>query len=169
MASPGYILRWINQFPPILCRVLARKSRGTLPLSTREIARVSRLSPAEVNKLSRRLSWENVECGTMQRFSLACGINFRSTKNLKAHRRYWRMSKMVHLRSGTVAQREMLADLIKLICSRAKSGQTASPTSHDSTRVRGDGCVSTPEVPAPLSSVPRATALPTLSVLQHRP
>lgn len=167
MVRAGYILRFLDQFPPALCRVLARKSRGTLPLSTREIARVSRLSHGEVNKLSRRLTWEKVECGTMQRFSLACGINLRSSKNLKAQLRYWRNSKMVHLRSGTAPQRRMLADLMRL-CSRAKSGRPASPTIDGSSPGSGDGCV-TP-APQPRTSLGQHTTAPLVSsVLQHTP
>lgn len=74
-----------RQYPPILCRLLARKGRGhaTIVLSTKEIAQKMRVDEFVVDSLSTNKSWATVPFGLMQQFLQACGIDFCDWKKVK--------------------------------------------------------------------------------------
>jgi hypothetical protein len=111
-------LQFFDEFPPKLCRWFATKKHGTMPMSARDIATVSGLSSSGVDKLSKLMTWEHVELGTLHRFSLACGINLFSTAR---QREKLKRRALVFLKNGTPSQIRMLAQYERDLCSRGKS------------------------------------------------
>lgn len=105
-----------------MCRFLARKRHGQQPLSTRELATISGLSPAGVSKLSKLVTWNTVGMETAHRFSLACGVNLLSTSR---HREFVRYRKLAYQRQLTPAQRRLYARLTELLSSRKQSSAGA--------------------------------------------
>lgn len=81
------------RFPPIVCRLLARKGRGARgkglsPMSDQEIANRSGLSVAEVRSISWQTTWDNLPCAQMLSFSNACGIDLSCRNSIHKHSRY---------------------------------------------------------------------------------
>ena len=78
------------RFPPIICRLLARKGsgRGLVLLHDSEIAERSGLSVAQVQGLSHLLTWDDVICRHMLNFSKGCGIDLSDRDSLAKHWRY---------------------------------------------------------------------------------
>lgn len=77
-------LERINNFPPILVRLLARKRYGP-PLTTEEISDRTRnpnaqcqyfLSPAEIEEISKCIDWTRISLLSSLSFQLGCGIEF---------------------------------------------------------------------------------------------
>ena len=85
-----------KRFPPIVCRLLARKnissrsSNALEPMPDEEIAKRAGMSVAEVRSLSWQTSWDSVPCGIMLRFSESCGVDFSSRDSMNKHSRYIR-------------------------------------------------------------------------------
>jgi hypothetical protein len=100
-----------------MCRLVARKNHGCLPMTTRDIAKISGLSRSAVAKLSKLTTWKTVGTGTMQQFSLACGV---SLLRLSRQREFWERRGLVYLTKATPAQRRLFDQLVKLLCSRGK-------------------------------------------------
>lgn len=71
-----------KRFPPILCRLLARRRHGA-PLSTAEIASVSGLKPFLVEALSDAVDWSDVDIFVLQKFTHGCGIDFTDGHSMK--------------------------------------------------------------------------------------
>lgn len=71
-----------HRYPPILCRLLARKKNGP-PLTDQEIAARAKLSTLEVNLLSKLTNWEDVAFGVMKKFLAGCGIDFCNRADMK--------------------------------------------------------------------------------------
>lgn len=85
----------LKRFPPIVCRLLARKGkgaagRGLKPMTDEDIAANSGLTVAEVRSISWNTSWDKLDCRTMLAFSKACGINISSRESMHKHSRYIR-------------------------------------------------------------------------------
>lgn len=81
----------LRTFPPLVCRLLARRllENGKVRAMTDvELADASGLSTSEVRSLSWKTSWDDVPVDTLQRFSLACGVDFTSRDSMRAHRSY---------------------------------------------------------------------------------
>lgn len=70
------------RYPPILCRLLARKKNGP-PLTEQEIAARAKLSTLEVHLLSKETSWDDVHLGTMKKFLAGCGLDFCNRADMK--------------------------------------------------------------------------------------
>ncbi len=117
-----YILPFVDRFPPMLCRLLARKNRGKSPMSTREIARVSGLPKSTVDKIGRFKSWRDVPCGVMMQFSLACGINFLDGRCLSRQRASWLNERAIYLSNASPAQKKMFDRILNDLSGRANSG-----------------------------------------------
>ena len=78
-----------NRYPPILCRLLARRKNGP-PLTDKEIADRSGLTVFEVKTLSTLTRWDDVPVGTMWKFLVGCGTDFckwADMKRIDAYRR----------------------------------------------------------------------------------
>lgn len=105
------ILEQAEQFPPMICRYLARKAHGHRPMSVRDIAAVSGLSRDVVSRLSMMRSWKGVSIDTVEAFSRACGVDL-MRPGLVA--KYLKRSKRVHLTRANPQQREFFMRLFKL-------------------------------------------------------
>lgn len=71
-------LEHLNYFPPVLLRVFARsesRGKGVVSLSNREIAIMSGLPLAKVERLSALHSWSGVTFGDMVSFFDGCRFN----------------------------------------------------------------------------------------------
>lgn len=86
-------------------------------MSTRDIAAVSGLSSSAVDKISKLTTWVTVGVGTMQKFSLACGVNLMATSRQKE---FLRRRALVYMENSTPAQKKMYANLQAILCSRGK-------------------------------------------------
>jgi hypothetical protein len=82
-----------QDFPPILCRLLARRKWGR-PLTDTEIAdRTDRivgppgilvvLAPIEVGKIALSTSWKGIDVYDMQAFLIGCNIDFCNAEQMK--------------------------------------------------------------------------------------
>lgn len=83
----------LNRFPPIVCRLLARRklaSGGVVALSSEEIAQRSGMTVMEVNSLSWQSSWDDVSISKLRVFSKACGVDFTNSIVLREQAAYMR-------------------------------------------------------------------------------
>lgn len=80
----------LADFPPVLCRLLARESRGkqARALTTAEIAERSKLSLDVVSWLSSQTAWEHIPTGLMLSFSKGCNVDFDSRTSIRAKRQH---------------------------------------------------------------------------------
>lgn len=81
----------INQFPPIVCRLLARErtpTGGVKALSATLIAVRASLTAMEVNSLSWLTSWSDVPFHKIRPFMEACGVDITNKEILRAHACY---------------------------------------------------------------------------------
>lgn len=73
-----------DRFSPALCRLLARHKHGAA-LTTPEICVASGLNTMFVTQLSWQMNWEFVDVYFLRKFSLACGVDFASSKQMQMH------------------------------------------------------------------------------------
>lgn len=85
----------LEEFPPILCRLLARKGKKRRPYSSRELSEISGLSRDMVNMISAQTSWNNVRIKDMLAFTKACGVDL---TDLKRQREYIKRKGWAHLK-----------------------------------------------------------------------
>jgi hypothetical protein len=80
---------WIKaeRYPPILCRLLARHTRGK-PLTTEEITQRSGLPRMAVLTLSFSATWAGTDLPTMRKFLQGCGIDFCNRTQFKRRENY---------------------------------------------------------------------------------
>jgi hypothetical protein len=91
----------ISSFPPVVCRLLARKGpKGRQrPMTEDEIAEDSGLPVATVLSLSWLTSWDDVRCSQMLAFSKACGVDFSDAIIMRKHVKYLNLrSRFCYLR-----------------------------------------------------------------------
>lgn len=100
----------LNQFPPGLCRFIARKSHGRFPMSHTDVAKVSGLSRALVIKLSNMATWGNTGLLTIEKFTSACGVD---PLRPAAAKKYLRRRKLAFIENATPAQRRMFGKLLR--------------------------------------------------------
>ena len=112
------ILTELHALPPCACRLLARKRRGRQAMSSRDIAYVSGLDRATVDRLSRKQDWLGVEVDTAVRFSLACGVNHLSRRR---HMEILKKGNLTHVRLAKGSRRDYLVWLIGLTASAIKA------------------------------------------------
>lgn len=70
------------RFPPVLCRLLAKKVHGPV-LTDTEIADRAKMTIGEVVSLSQLTSWDSCDLSTIRRFTVACGLDFCSRSKMK--------------------------------------------------------------------------------------
>ncbi len=91
---PTTIQQRLHEFPPIVCRLLARETvhgRGTLNihgLTDDQIAKASGLALCKVFSISWLPSWDDVTCSDMLAFTKGCGIHFDDYKLMEKHSKY---------------------------------------------------------------------------------
>lgn len=96
MPKPLTIQERLQRFPPIVCRLLARKrdkARGIVPLTTAEIAQRAGLSVSTVASLAPLLSWDTVPATQAIAFAKGCGINLDDRDSLRHHSAYMKRLK----------------------------------------------------------------------------
>jgi 3,4-dihydroxy-2-butanone 4-phosphate synthase len=97
-----------EQFPPAVCRYLARKRNGHTPMSHRDLAKIVGISKSQVAVLSLRKSWKGVPIDVVVKFSSACGVDLmRPSQALK----YIRKAKRVHIENASPAQKKFFVRL----------------------------------------------------------
>ena len=90
MTHPTQLIAFLDSFPPVLCRVVARQGHGNRPMTIRQIAERSGLPKSTVAELSRKRTFADVPLRVIQAFCDGCGVNhFR----LKEHRAFLRNAK----------------------------------------------------------------------------
>lgn len=96
MPKPLTISERLNRFPPIACRLLARRKdarRRIYPLTTQEIARRSGLTASTVASLAPLPSWDTVPIAQVLAFSKGCGIDLDDRDSLRHHSAYMKRMK----------------------------------------------------------------------------
>lgn len=93
MPKPIPITELLATFPPIACRLLARKrtaSGAVIALTDEEIAAGTGglLTVPQVAALSRRLAWGDEPVPRILAFTKACGIDLESRDSRRHHLRY---------------------------------------------------------------------------------
>lgn len=76
----------LTRFPPIICRLLARRkvsATTVVPMTDAEICAASGLSIGEVKGLSWLKSWDGVGVDIMLAYSKACGVDFDDPISMK--------------------------------------------------------------------------------------
>ena len=91
----------VEKYPPILCRIFARKPRG-LPLDTAEIAARSGLNPAQVDAISQSLDWRGIDLPTAVAFMRACNADFASRSQFRKFRQSVKRKAYRHLRRSAL-------------------------------------------------------------------
>lgn len=81
-----------EQFPPILCRLLARTTdgHGVRALSVEEISRTSELDGLTVRAFSWLPNWEYVTLADTEKFMRGCNVDIGDRNNLRTHTGYIR-------------------------------------------------------------------------------
>lgn len=96
MPKPLTIAQRLDRFPPLVCRLLARRhahKRGIVPLSTVEIAVRSKLTPSIVSSLAPLTSWDSVPIPQALAFAKGCGIDLDDRDSLRHHTAYMKRLK----------------------------------------------------------------------------
>ena len=105
----------LRRFPPIACRLLARRrtASGYVAVTDSEIASLSKLPMAEIKRLSWLGSWDGVNVSHVDAFARACGIDFNNRRNLWRHQLYLKAGAFRHLRSDAELYRTHFIPLIE--------------------------------------------------------
>lgn len=92
------LLEYVDQIPPCICRLVARKNHGRNALTHRDLAKLCGISKSYVADLSMRSTWRGVPIEIIQVFGEACGVDFARPNRV---RYYLRTYKKIHvLNSG---------------------------------------------------------------------
>lgn len=85
----------LEEFPPCLCRLLARKGKSRRPYTNKELAELSGLSLDQVGSIAAKTDWDSVRVGDMMAFTKACGLDL---SHMKRQRLYIKRQNWTHLR-----------------------------------------------------------------------
>lgn len=112
-------LEKLNRFPPFVCRLVATKKNGWLPLSTTEIAQraviIGRSRVAEISKLEK---WDDLRASEILAFSKACGVDLtRIPDEIDKLKKL----KLVHMQRAHPRQRKLFFRLLSGMTSGASS------------------------------------------------
>lgn len=88
-------------------------------MSNSELAQVSGLSRSMINKLGHMRDWNHVTAGTIQRFSMACGVNLLQPSITIA---FFRRSRLAYMKRCSPAQK-LLYDRLLMVNSQPKAGR----------------------------------------------
>lgn len=105
------IISTLDRCPPCLCRLLARKKRGHVAMSHRDIARVSGLALTTIVEISFKTTWSGLTVDTIERFCQACGVN---PLQPSEHMEFMRKSEMKYATNCETRQRSMFSRLFAL-------------------------------------------------------
>lgn len=78
-----------DRFPPILCRLLARRPYGP-PLTDAEIAAASGIPIVHVFAIGQSTTWHGIDLPTMRKFLTGCGMDFEDFNQISRARNYLR-------------------------------------------------------------------------------
>lgn len=84
--------RLLNQWPPCLCRLLARHNSEAI--TSHVLAAVAGLHRDRVDDISKLPSWDSVWVGDALRFMAACGVD---PLNARRHREFIKRNEWRHL------------------------------------------------------------------------
>lgn len=99
----------LNQTPPCLCRLLARKNHGRTLLTVREIADRSGLSRSTVAAVATLTTWNDISVGVMAKFTLGCGVDL---LRMRRQKQFFKNGMKSVIRTATPAQRQMILTLL---------------------------------------------------------
>ncbi len=89
-----------DRFPPIVCRLLARKRVRhdyVEAMSDEELRSLSGLSMATIKRLSWTHSWDGVPVAEMLAFTRACGIDFDDRRSIQRNTRFLARGEWTHI------------------------------------------------------------------------
>jgi len=80
----------VDEFTPIVCRLLARKGRGKSvePMTDEEIAKSCGLTVGDVIAISWNASWNGVPVDVMIKYTKGCGVDFDDRSLMDKHSKY---------------------------------------------------------------------------------
>lgn len=108
--KPSWLAQ-LNRITPEFCRMVARKKNGHAPMSNSDIAKVSGLARSTINKLGHMKTWNRVTAATIQRYSLACGVDLsRPGETIK----FFRRAKLNYVRNSQPAQIKLYERLMRV-------------------------------------------------------
>lgn len=83
---------YARRYPPILCRLLARK--GGRAMKTSEISIKSGLSAWAIEGLADRTTWDGIALDVIESFTKACGVDFTNRNDMNRAECYLRTQKV---------------------------------------------------------------------------
>lgn len=85
MNYPDTFWQRAEAFPPILCRVLARRHNYGRPkaIPLEELATLAQIPPITLQAISVQTDWSGIDLPTMQRYLKACGLDFENATQMK--------------------------------------------------------------------------------------
>lgn len=114
-------LDYLNEFPPLLIRLVARKPgmRG-VPLTNEDIADSSDMDISDIQRISRLMRWNKVTFEEAERFCNACGVTY---ANIGVHRAYLRRAfrqtggrfPLAHLHRLVEKEKKFVEELISIL------------------------------------------------------
>lgn len=101
----------IHEFPPGLCRLLARK--GRIGMTDKDLAKATGWTIQKLVHIYSQRSWEKVYVGDMEVLMAACGITEQSARTQRRflHRTIHSRQPLSHLRLADRSTRRLLATL----------------------------------------------------------
>lgn len=91
----------LKRFPPVVCRLLARKiikHNHVVALTDAEIAKSSGLSMADVVHISWSAAWDSIPVSKMLAFTKACGVDFDDRPSLQKNTKLVEGGRFFYLR-----------------------------------------------------------------------
>ena len=70
-----------KQYPPLLVRLMARRDHK--PMSNMDVVEWSGLPLDMVWDISTKMSWDGVDLETLRKFTVACNMDFTSSKQMR--------------------------------------------------------------------------------------
>lgn len=80
---------WAAEYPPILCRLLAR-GNDRKPLTHEQIAVLAKLTWIEVVLISEQIDWRRIDLPSVEAFTKACGVDFTDRRSMNRQSCYLR-------------------------------------------------------------------------------
>ncbi|HYE32128.1 MAG TPA: hypothetical protein VEH27_11915 [Methylomirabilota bacterium] len=109
----------LDKFPPVLCRLAARKNNGRRALTNEEIAKAAGLSKKCVDRLSVKATWSGVDVETASKFAAGCGVDLLHPRRQKD---FLRRRKKSHFEDNPKYFARLTRILAESIKTRLKSG-----------------------------------------------
>lgn len=84
----------LNEFPPVLCRLLVRPHQSNRQLATRAKWTTQPLTREQVDRISQLTKWDTVTMRDMRAFLFMCGFNLLL---MRRHREFIRRANWSHI------------------------------------------------------------------------